>query len=245
MRTVGIDLAAEAAGTAIAVVDWAPGAAKVGRVVVGVDDDAIVAAVLGADRVGVDVPFGWPDAFVSHVVAHHEGRVAPPGSSGLAWRRAMTLRATDIAVHGRTGLTPLRVPADRIAHAALRWSAVAARLAAHGLDVRRDGAGPLVEVYPAAALKLWGLRHRGYKGAANAQARAALVDALLAAAPWLDVGSADADCRRSDHALDSVVCALVARATALDATWPPTDPGTASHEGWIHLPRGPLEALAP
>lgn len=47
--------------------------------------------------------------------------------------------------------------------------------------VDRSGAGPVVEVYPAASLKLWGLPHQGYKRQANTAALACLIDQLLAA----------------------------------------------------------------
>jgi hypothetical protein len=46
----------------------------------------------------------------------------------------------------------------------------------------------VVEVYPAASLHQWGLPHRGFKGKGNAKPLARVVDALLAAAPWLMLG---------------------------------------------------------
>jgi len=99
-------------------------------------------------------------------------------------------------------------------------------------------------VYPAAALRHWQLPHRGYKGAANREVRDGLVNSLLAAAPWLDLGQHGGLCRTSDHALDAVVCALIARAVALHVTDPAgPDRQVAAVEGWIHVPTAPLEAL--
>lgn len=46
--------------------------------------------------------------------------------------------------------------------------------------------------------------------------------------------------RASDHALDAVVGALVARAVALGRT---PDTRMAAREGWIHYPTGPLRDL--
>jgi hypothetical protein len=103
----------------------------------------------------------------------------------------------------------------------------------------------VVEVYPAAALKQWGLTYRGYKGTANASVRHRLVDTLTATAPWLTLGAHDQLCRRSDHALDAVIAALNVRAAALHLTTTP-DPeqlGAARTEGWIALPTGVLPDL--
>ncbi|MGB7979340.1 MAG: DUF429 domain-containing protein [Candidatus Nanopelagicales bacterium] len=247
MITVGVDLSAQADGTGLAVLGWSEsGAVRVTALRVGVGDHALIEAMATADKVGVDCPFGWPEAFVDLVLAHRARNLAAPASSGREWRRGLALRETDRVVHARTGLTPLSVSADRIGHAAMRWAAIAARLAATGVDTRRDGSELLAEVYPAAALKVWGLTHRGYKRAANVAARGALVEALCVAAPWLDLGDFELLVRQSDDALDAVLCALVARAVAIGATSPPAGPGAiaaAGTEGWIHVPTGSLADL--
>ncbi len=243
MITVGVDLSAEPEGTGVAVLEWRDSTTSVVSLHVGWADGPLIEAMLEADKVGVDCPFGWPDAFVDMVVAHRAGRLAAPPTSGRPWRRGLALRETDRAVHARTGLTPLSVSADRIGHAAMRWAAIAAALDARGVDTRRDGSGLLAEVYPAAALKRWGFAFRGYKRRNGAAARHALVDALRGAAPWLALGAHEPLCRESDDALDALLCALVARAVAVGATAPPTDSATAATEGWIHIPIGELGDL--
>ena len=102
-----------------------------------------------------------------------------------------------------------------------------------------------VEVYPAAALRCWGLPYRTYKGAARRESLGVIVDALRAGLPELDWAVADDICRRSDDALDAVVCALLARAASLGLTDgpPPELWHLAATEGWIHLPTGPLHGL--
>lgn len=58
--------------------------------------------------------------------------------------------------------------------------------------------------------------------------------------PWLRASSADWDaCVKSDHLLDALVCALVARASAVGETdeVPPESMAAAAREGWIALPR--------
>lgn len=246
MLTVGIDLAAEAARTAAAWLDWSAGRARLVRAAVGADDDLIVEAVMEATKAGIDCPLGWPDRFVDFVTAHRTGHVqVPEGLVGRAWRRDLALRVTDQVVHEQTGLTPLSVSADRIGHATMRCAALLAELARQGRPVDRRGGGPVVEVYPAACLKRWGLPYRGYKRTANLVELGRLVDRLLEAAPWLDLGVYEPLCRASDDATDAVVSALAARASALGLVTVPTgdQAETAATEGWIALPTTPLDLL--
>lgn len=246
MLTVGVDLAAEAARTAVAWLDWQAGRARLDRVVVRADDDLVVEAVLGAGKAGLDCPLGWPDRFVDFVSAHRAGHVrVPEGLAGRVWRRDLALRVTDQVVHEQTGLTPLSVSADRIGHATMRCAGLLAELARRGRTVDRRGGGAVVEVYPAACLKRWELPYWGYKRAADLAALGRLVDRLLEAAPWLDLGGYEQVCRASDDATDAVVCALAARAAALGLVTVPTadQAGAAGTEGWIALPTTPLDRL--
>jgi predicted nuclease with RNAse H fold len=245
MRTVGVDLAAEAVRTAVARVEWPAGKAVVTGLELKADDARIVETILGADKAGVDCPLGWPDRFVDFISAHRAGHVTVPEGRGRAWRRDLTLRVTDQVVYAETGLTPLSVSADLIGHTAMRCAALLAVLAARGRPVDRSGSGVVVEVYPAASLKRWGLPHRSYKRAAGLTALGTLVDALKAAAPWLDLGVHEALCRASADAADAVIAALAARAAALGlATSPDHDQrGPARTEGWIAVPTASLDEL--
>lgn len=90
MLTVGVDLAAEPAGTAVATIEWSSGAAAVREVVVGAADEVLLDRIGRADKAGIDCPLGWPAAFVEFVRAHHEGHVTvPAGVAGLVWRRRL------------------------------------------------------------------------------------------------------------------------------------------------------------
>jgi predicted nuclease with RNAse H fold len=249
MRTVGVDLSAEARGTGIAIIDWHSGGGRLSEVGVGADDAVVLAALEGADRAGIDSPLGWPEPFVDFLIAHRAGRApAPTGQSGLAWRRELSRRATDLHVAETAGVVPLAVSADKIAAVAMRAAGLLAALADAGRPVDRSGLGLLVEVYPAAALRVWGLASRSYKGISNKPALGLLVDELRTALPDLDWCGHDAVCRQSDDALDAVVCALVARAVHLGLTAGPPDHLSirAATEGWIHLPssRDSLAKLA-
>ncbi|NED64517.1 DUF429 domain-containing protein, partial [Streptomyces sp. SID10244] len=75
MRTVGVDLAASPKLTAVAVVEWSTGAARLVDLVMPATDAEIADVVVGAEKIGVDAPFGWPDAFVDFVVAQHRGEL--------------------------------------------------------------------------------------------------------------------------------------------------------------------------
>ncbi len=76
-------------------------------------------------------------------------------------------------------------------------------------------------------------------GPGDTQTLGKLVDELLDAAPWLDLGDADFLCRRRHDALDAVVAALTARAAGKKLTLRPRTPAEASAartQGWIALP---------
>jgi predicted nuclease with RNAse H fold len=237
MLTLGVDLAAADERTASAVVEWRDGVAEVREARLGVGDDAILEAVARVDHAGIDCPFGWPVPFTELVTGHADGRIAlrGPQESSAQWRRRMVYRTTDEVVRAETGLIPLSVSADRIAHAAFRAALLLTRLADAGMPVDRTGDGSVAEVYPAACLRRWGLAHRGYK---RGDGHGFLVDHLTAAAPWLRFGAHEELLRESHDAFDAVIAALGARAVALGHFRRPNaaERPIAAVEGWIALP---------
>lgn len=233
MITAGVDLAAQAERTAACRVEWAGGRGTVIELLPrDVDDDRITDLITSSGRTGVDVPLGWPDGFIAAVSAHH---AAQPWAGGAP--AGLRMRATDEWVHRRTGRWPLSVSTDRIGVPALR----AARLLA-GLPLADDrcGGGPVVEVYPAAALRLWGFDPRRYKRVTGAAARQVLVRSFRAqTAAWLRMTDAEwLACEDGDDAFDAVLCAVVARAAAcgLVEECPAELMRIAAREGWILLP---------
>lgn len=235
---LGNDLAADPKNTGLAILRE-DGACVLDQVRVGIEDDDIVEAIQTAGQTGVDVPLGWPKRFVELITAHAGGTVAAPNSTGRDWRRSHAMRATDAEVHRHTGLTPLSVSTDRIAYPALRWAGIEARLREQGVNMARDGSGVVCEVYPAATLHRWSLRHRGYKGRHNAEQRAELVAALEQKAPWLEWNGHRSVCAADDNALDAVLAALTCREVALGRGEAPPEAlrPTAVQEGWIWLTR--------
>ena len=129
-RVAGVDLAAEAAGTALAVLRVEPGGVALESLQLGVDDETIVRATREVELIGIDCAFGWPRDFVDFV-ARHSGAVergaavggvqrgdataAPEATGDLAWRRQLAYRETDRVVTERTGARPLSVATDRLA----------------------------------------------------------------------------------------------------------------------------------
>lgn len=229
MRTVGVDLAAEPANTAIAVVDWGSSAARVVAVELPGDDDAVLRHAHEADKIGIDCPLGWPDKFVKFVVDHQNQHEHSTDATSAEWRRSLAYRRTDEHVRRTLGMVPLSVSTDLVS------------LAQQGHAVDRAGSGLIVEVYPAAGLRHRGFDHRRYKGALGR-----LVDRLRRDVPWLDLGDHEPACRRSDHVFDAVVSALLARAAALGRTTapPPESRAEAVREGWIALPECGLAGLS-
>lgn len=229
----------------MAILEWSATGAAVTDVQTLVTDADILAAAPGADKVGIDAPFGWPDSFVDVVSAHHRGDVPHERSAFTdAGVTRFVARRTDEWVRATTGLIPLSVSADRIAYVALRAIRLLAHLDGPGFDVSRVN-GTAVEAYPAAALKIWGFRHRRYKGRPQLATLAELVDELQTQAPWLDFGTFRTVCTTSDDAFDAVITALIARAAELNLTVTPDAEHTeiARREGWIHVPDAPLDAL--
>jgi predicted nuclease with RNAse H fold len=243
--TLGIDLASQDEDTATCEIEWSSGEARVRPPRCPQSDADLIAAVRAADVAGIDIPLGWPDAFVQAVSAYQAGGPWPDMAPA-----AFCYRATDDHVTRRLRerdikRRPLSVASDRIAIPTMRAARVLSGLAAGQTPVDRTGAGKLVEAYPAAALEMWGLSARGYKGRKGAEVRSELFSKLEhRTRAWLRMNAAVCStCCDVDHALDALVAALVARAAALGLCEPPPAhlAARAAREGWIALP--PADAL--
>ncbi len=242
--TVGVDLAAQPTRTAVAAIEWSGPAARLVELEVGVEDARIVAISRGAISVGIDSPLGWPIEFVEFVSAHGRHEVAPREFSGKEWRQRIRYRDTDRYVHERIGKWPLSVATDLLSLAAMHGAELLEAFEASGVAVDRSGGGVLVEVYPAASLRIWGIDVAGYKR--DAASLAAAAGRVLDAAPWLTVTPAEsALLARSDDALDAMIACFTARAHSLGQTEavPEALLAAARVEGWIALPSGRVADL--
>lgn len=245
--TLGIDLSADPARTAACLISWREG--SVGRVefllagsedATRLGDDGLVEMITEADLSGIDAPFGWPVAFVEAVRTWSDRKTWSAGPDLTALR----YRSTDLRVPGPR--RPLSVSTDLIGVTAMRCAAI---LDALGPDLDRSGmAGPAIEVYPAAALRSWGLTATGYKGGARSEVRRRLVADLVERLSGVcEVGEEVSSlCERSHDALDSLVASLAVRARMRGLTAVPSDASEAALarvEGWIHVPECELGEL--
>jgi predicted nuclease with RNAse H fold len=237
MRTAGIDLSSQDRKSAACVMDWSGYEAEIISLDVNVSDEVIARLIGEVDKLGIDIPLGWPIAFVE-AVARHSHDATWPETYRHADIEAYRYRRTDVYVRGQVGLAPLSVSTDRIGIPAMR---AAALLATVSPRVPLDGSGTVVEVYPAAALRRWGLSWRRYKGADHEEERRALVQAFAGRiGDRLSLSPTDRRrCEDSDDAFDALIAACVARASAVEAVdrIPDADRDAARREGWIALPQ--------
>jgi hypothetical protein len=237
VRTAGVDLAAEPRGTALAVIEWSAREARLAQLELGVADAPIVDVALSVDKVGIDCALGWPQDFVDFMAAHADISEPPTHvDGGMEWRRRLAYRETDRNVREQTGRWPLSVSTDRLGLTAMRCAGLLARLRDAGLDIDRAGSGAIAEVYPGASLRRWGLDTAGYRATTDARVR--LVASLRDQAPWLSLDAFVDTMIGSADALDAVIAALSARASALGICPPPPAEHAqlARVEGWIALP---------
>jgi predicted nuclease with RNAse H fold len=225
------------------------------------DDRGLVEIIDRSTVVGLDSPLGWPDDFVSAVTAHRQSARWPTFEhrSTDKIRESLRHRTTDLFVRSLDlGSTPLSVSTDLIGVVAMRgaWLQSAWAQKWGGLEPR-DGSGRLVETYPAAALRAWGLlARRGvrYKGGGVGELRQGqrserariMREIEEQTNSWLRVPEAlRVEGEASDHTLDAFICALVALAARAKVTHPTPEESrqAALREGWIHVPSDALSSL--
>jgi predicted nuclease with RNAse H fold len=123
---------------------------------VGEDIDWLVELCKHAQWVGIDAPFGWPDAAVEATATWASGGRWPEVS-----KNDLRYRLTDQCVRETTGLPPLSVSSDRIAVTAWRCARLLDALRTNGRPVDRTGTDDIFEVYPRSRSDLLGLQAHG------------------------------------------------------------------------------------
>ena len=195
---------------------------------VGLTDDELVLLGEGVDKIGLDVPFGWPTKFVTTISIHHQRMTCEECST-----QDFRFRATDQYVRSVTGKWPLSVSTDRIGIVALRAIRLLENLAPE-TKVDRSGTGKTVEVYPAAVLIQWGFVNTSKK---ESQELAGTF--LSQVSHWLQFAAGDETLLiQNRDALDALIACLVSRAVAVGLALPipRENANDASCEGWIALP---------
>jgi Protein of unknown function (DUF429) len=245
MLSVGIDLSASDGKTSACGITWDVGRGSATVPEVGLSDRDILEHRRGR--------LGCHRRAVRLAGRVHRGgrRLRRGGRFPTTARKRLRYRETDRFVEERARL-PLSVSSDRIAVTAMRCASILTMLGAAGEPVDRAGSGRVLEVYPAAALAVWGIDPEGYKTRDKAAGVRRRILAELAdgagGSPELSADVAQR-CTSSDDALDALISALLARAAdrGLTIEAPPELRDQASREGWIHLPvevEGSLAALA-
>lgn len=204
----------------------------------------------------IDAPFSVPWWFFGHAFADHAGLLAnvdglplnlahdfPTGnafvaavSAGIPFQFTKPLRVTESYWHGRGVNTRSTVwtgarPGAPFASACIKLLANAARPAWPWAALDQF---PLVEAFPAAQLRHWGLpfaQYNGHDGQAN---REAIVGELVANRGLQVNAAAHATILGDADALDAVLCCYAARAVSQDqlgVNLPPFD--ACRLEGWI------------
>lgn len=253
MITIGIDMAAQPTNTAACRIDWGTGKTRVDQpcgddFIAALLDEASGGSEASGCVVAIDAPFGWPTSFSDAVDSWTKGD-EQWSLSYADHAEKLRHRECDIALNAlltsrsvQQTLTPISVSADKVGATAMRCAYLLSGWAGRSaIDcVHRNGL-PVVECYPAAALAVWGIDRKGYKGKADGthEARTEILRQLRDRTGLHIDG--DAEIVATDHALDAFVSALIARAVALGAVEPR---GVIEniHEGWIELPEaGALE----
>jgi predicted nuclease with RNAse H fold len=240
----GLDLAAQPKGTALAVLHCTDQVVSLVNLVHAATDSEIIQATLDCEKFGIDCALGWPISFVDFVSSYSQtSLVGAKFDGGIDWRRDLAYRETDREVHRITGRWPLSVSTDRLGMTAMRCAGLLSKLESSGFAVDRSGMGKVVEIYPAASLRIWGFSIAGYRN--STKIREKLLRELGVAAPWLRLGEYSNELIASCDAFDSVVAAIATLSAVLGkSTKPPLEKlELAQIEGWVALPRGPLTEL--
>jgi len=255
-HTLGIDLASQAKQTGVCLLDWtATPATVLDHGSHALDDQRLLELMTDPqiEKIGIDAPFAWPLAFVDALSTYRDHGTW----LGLA-QEDMRFRATEVVVADVTGQAPLSVATSDLAWPAMRVARLLTSLAATEGPIDRAGAGRVAEVYPAAALRRWGVvpagtsvldaAYKTNKSGRENRRRTMMTSLRLQLAGQVDVDDATFDrCVSNDDDLDAFVSALVARAVQIGQSEaiPHSLRWAAMREGWIHLPLADsLERLA-
>ena len=233
MVTWGLDLSTKPKKCAAVAIRWDVGRPEVVDVRTPLTPEEIVSLITSEEaQFAVDVPFGWPDAFVEFVAEHRDHEQLPPGDRERWRKETLARRAGDQRLH-HYGVPPLPASFDRLGKTAVMWSAIEYDLRMRGVAFDRSGMnGRICETYPTAALVAWSLPKK--------KPTLALIERAF---PFLTIGEDWRKLLSTDDACDALVCALTARARVLGLTMEPDDVRQANREGWIHITEQDPRAL--
>ena len=184
--------------------------------------------------IALDAPLGWPIPLREALEGHSAGNPVENCPN------AMFRRETDRHIRQYVGKQPLDVGADRIArtaHAALKGlNGLRAsidspiRLAWNASDLTGIS---VIEVYPAATLKAYGMHYEGFKKKSDPSHRR-VREEIIRGIPEIELsGDARSVALDNSDGLDAVVCILAATDFVRGEAMKPVRPEVAHREGWI------------
>ena len=254
LLTLGIDLASASDKTAFALVEWTRPTSNsrhprdykgqlVQLCLQGSDHDLLQFHPSEQCLIGLDAPLGWPASFVQYIstpLKDLKSFARPAQVWGPEFRDQFRYRQTDYYTRSVLGRWPLSVSTDYLSLVGLR---------ARGLlrlwDISNiTGEDFVYEVYPAVALKRWGLVHRGYKGSTENKVKIRQ-EMLIQLSHLFSIHIPThfkIQLVQSDHGFDAFICALITLYASLDLCDLPSDDSIqqlSQHEGWIYIPHSP------
>ena len=222
MKFLGVDLAARPANTSVCVLEW-KSQPRVEAIEMPASDERIVhLACDDVSAIGIDSPFGWPDAFVAFVSCDSR----PPRPLDSTEADCLKYRATDRWLRaqrfpfGGNRIRPLSVAADKLGAVALRCVRLVEYLVAE-----RGDRSSIYEVYPAATLACsYKSASAKTKRAASKAARTQILGRLID--HGLDVATFGDALVDVDDNLDALLSAVTAALAFAGRTEPPPAPGS-------------------
>jgi predicted RNase H-like nuclease len=242
MQLVGIDCASRSENTGIAIGDYKDGKIWLSKVIMGNKKESIanlLTPLLDISKQVVfafDAPLGWSEP-MGRLLAKHQAGEPIEEQQDRFFRRL-----TDSFVHQVIGKLPLEVGADRIARTAhsalkiisdLRMKGFALTMLWKPDTTQLHG---LLEVYPSATLKGYGMVSSAYKGDTQEEKkkRQNIIKDMQSHIPnILDFINLDS---KSDM-LDAVICLLCAKDFLEGKVYLPINMEIAKKEGWIWVRR--------
>jgi hypothetical protein len=242
MLSLGIDLSSQKRHTAACMLRWDGKAAQIETLKQRLENPDLLGLMREADTTAIDAPFGWPDSFREAV---HEWARGEPWPFAWPDQQAMDelrLRATDRWIRDEHGKQALSVSSTGIAVTAWRAAALLSGFYTDDEKPLDRVQGQVREAYPGAALLAWGLldpqEMESYKTSSAVRER--LLGRMAPGGGWLRLTTQERqELAQSDHRVDALLCALVARAAAIGQTHPPPDErdyAQLQREGWIAHP---------
>lgn len=238
MKIVGVDCATQKKKTGLSLATYEQGQCSLleARTADGEKSVAeIIAGWLKEDErfvLALDAPLGWPVRLGEQLHGHRAGEPIMEDPNRLF------RRMTDKFVREKIGKVPLDVGADRIARTAHTALALIGELreilglkVGMAWDPLKIEQGAVIEIYPAATMKTYGIINSGYKDAGKEKLRESILQELK---KYVEIHSGlETALVTNADVLDSAFCVLAGMDFLDGRVHMPVDSQLARSEGWI------------